>query len=149
MVLGILVLVSMSGCAAGEWKTIPIFSGAVRSVSRFRWIRSCGSPSRCGAALVLYMGSLRRPMAGAAGRWFLCRLGASGRSAWSGRIRCPDAEYGWAFLRFLRGARADTTLDALSSGWARLGPSLRSGTPHVFPVLGGWIFCSWSATPPI
>jgi hypothetical protein len=39
---------------------------------------------------------------------------------------------------FLRGAQADTTLDALSSAcaWFASGRSLRSGTPYVFPVLG-------------
>ena len=37
---------------------------------------------------------------------------------------------------FLRGVQADTTLDALSSGCAWFGLSLRSGTPYVFPVLG-------------
>ena len=37
---------------------------------------------------------------------------------------------------FLRGVQADTTLDALSSGCAWFGRSLRSGTPQVFPVLG-------------
>jgi hypothetical protein len=49
---------------------------------------------------------------------------------------------------FLRGVQADTTLDALSSGCAWFGRSLRSGTPYVFPVLGGWSFCSWSETLP-
>jgi hypothetical protein len=49
----------------------------------------------------------------------------------------------------LAGVQADTTLDALSSGCAWFGRSLRSGTPYVFPVLGGWIFCSWSETLPI
>jgi hypothetical protein len=37
---------------------------------------------------------------------------------------------------FLRGVQADATLDALSSGCAWFGRSLRSGTPQVFPVLG-------------
>jgi len=37
---------------------------------------------------------------------------------------------------FLWGVQADTTLDALPSGCAWFGLSLRSGTPQVFPVLG-------------
>ena len=37
---------------------------------------------------------------------------------------------------FLRGMRPDTTLDALSSGCAWFGRSLRSGKPYEFPVLG-------------
>ena len=43
-----------------------------------------------------FMGLVPLP---AAGRWFLCRFGISGLSAWSGWICCPDAEYRWAFLR--------------------------------------------------
>ncbi len=94
MVLGILMLFSIFYYTAGESKTISIFSGAVHFVSRFRWIRS-----RNRVVVVLYIGSLMWPIAGAAGRWFLCWFGTSGLSAWSGWICCPDAEYRWAFLR--------------------------------------------------
>ena len=37
---------------------------------------------------------------------------------------------------FLRAVQADATLDALSSGCAWFGRSLRCGTPQVFPMLG-------------